>query len=563
MNRSMTMATERHAATPGPEGGRGGSGVRAGALLGIGIVVLLVAVAVAIAVRPLAAQESPWRLSLDEAVTLARTNNPVFRQAQHRMGSANWGVREARSQFLPTLTTNAGIQYVGAGTQRFGIFTGEDIGAGTTDYFLSDYSLNLGYSLDGGTFFRVASSKADRAAARAGLRAAGYDLEAQVTQQYLTALRARDGMDVARRQLERAEENYELASARVQAGAVPGTDARQAEVERGRAEVGVIQAENDYRAALLGLLEQIGVPPRGEVVLVSEFQVFEPGWDREALVASALDAHPQLRSFEATEEAGEARLREAQGSYLPSLSFNAQWSGFTRELGNTSFLLNQARGSIEGQRQECQFFNQISSGLSEPLDGYPQDCSQYTLTSTDEARILQGNDQFPFNFEQQPLSMSLRVSVPVFQGFTRQRRVEEARVQARNAEENRRAEELRLRTVVTRAYGNLEAAHRIVTIEERNRQVAEQQLELARERYRMGAAPFLELLDAQSSMATADRDYLNALYDFHGALAQLEQASGRDLRPETAVREVDRPGSSVPTGDGSGGDSGSHPEEAR
>ncbi|NIP60378.1 MAG: TolC family protein [Gemmatimonadetes bacterium] len=185
------------------------------------------------------------------------------------------------------------------------------------------------------------------------------------------------------------------------------------------------------------------------------------------------------------------------------------------------------------------------------------------MTSTDEARILQGNDQFPFNFEQQPLSMSLRVSVPVFQGFTRQRRVEEARVQARNAEENRRAEELRLRTVVTRAYGNLEAAHRIVTIEERNRQVAEQQLELARERYRMGAAPFLELLDAQSSMATADRDYLNALYDFHGALAQLEQASGRDLRPETAVREVDRPGSSVPTGDGSGGDSGSHPEEAR
>ncbi len=477
-------------------------------------------------------QEQPWRLSLDEAVELAKRNNPTYLQVQEQVSAASWGVREAYASFLPSVNTSAGLQYVGAGTQRFGIFTGADIGAGTTDYYLSDYSLSLNYQLSGATFFNLASSRADKRAATASVRAAEYNLEFNVTQQYLTALRARDAVEVARRQVERAEENYELATARAEAGAVPGTDAKQAEVERGRAQVALIQAENDYRVQRLILLERIGVPSARPLVLVSEFEVFEPEWGQEELVGRALDAHPQLRSFEATERARKASLRQSQSSYLPSLSLNANWSGFTRELGNTDFILNQARNSIQSNRQSCQFFNQIARGLEGPLEGYPRDCEgdRFRLTDAEERQILERNDVFPFQFQEQPISLGFRISLPVFQGFTRQRQVEQAEVQARTASHNRRAEELRLRTAVTTAHGNLMSAHEVVEIERRNREVAAEQLELARERYRMGAAPFLELLDAQSSMATAERDYLTALYDFHQALAQLEQASGQELR---------------------------------
>ena len=42
----------------------------------------------------------------------------------------------------------------------------------------------------------------------------------------------------------------------------------------------------------------------------------------------------------------------------------------------------------------------------------------------------------------------------------------------------------------------------------------------------------LELLDAQTSLTTADQAYLNALYDFHWNLIRLEAAVGRSLRPE-------------------------------
>ncbi len=82
------------------------------------------------------------------------------------------------------------------------------------------------------------------------------------------------------------------------------------------------------------------------------------------------------------------------------------------------------------------------------------------------------------------------------------------------------------------AYGALVTAYRRVTIEERNREAADEQLRLARERYRLGAASFLELSDAETIKAQADREHLAALYGFHEALAGLERATGQRLRDE-------------------------------
>lgn len=476
------------------------------------------------------------RLPLDEAVALARQNNPEYRRMGARIDAAEWAVREAYGAFLPGASTSVGFQYLGAGNQRIGVFTGNELGGTSTDYYLSDYSLGLSYRLSGSDVYRLSSSRAERRAAGAELEAAGYDLEAAITERYLAALRAREAVDVARRQLDRADENLELVRARFDAGVVPGTDVRQAEVERGRAEVARIRAENLRRAERMRLFEEMGWEARGPVELVDDFEVFEPAFDPEALVARALDAHPRLHASRESERAERARVREARSSYLPTISARVGWSGFARQLGNTDVLLDQAQRSAASRRESCRLFNQISSGLPEPLEGYPQDCGRYALSDSDEARLLRSNDVFPFDFEQQPISASVRISLPIFQGMRRQREVEEAEVRARTAAESRREEELRMRTQVVTAHGNIEAAHHVVRIEERNRNLARERLELARQRYALGAASFLELLDAQSSLAAAERDHLNAVYDFHGALADLERASGLDLSPDAESR---------------------------
>jgi outer membrane protein len=483
---------------------------------------------------PLGAQEIRGALTLEEAIRLARHNNPEFLRTANDEEVAEWGVREAYGEFLPRVSSNVSGQYLAPGSPSFGIFDAGDLGLAVTDYYFSGYQIQASYSIQGSSLFRVASARADREATRAGIQAAEYTLESEVTAQYLMALRAGDEVEVSRRLLARAEEGFELADARVEVGAAIPTDAKQAEVERGRARVSLIEAESRLRNQKLLLLELMGVQAPEDFELSGEVNLFEPDWDRNELVDRALDRHPRLQAFRAQEQARIAGMRRAWSGYLPNLYLAANWSGRARQIGDENYLLTQARSSVASQKSSCQLWNHVSAGLSQPLEGYPRDCGGFVLTPEQEARILANNDVFPFNFRQEPFSFYMQVSFPVFQGFSRQRQVAEARNAANDARHDRRAEELRVRTAVTQAHDELLTALQVVEIEARNREVAEEQLMLAQERYRLGAASFMELLEAQSSAAAAERDYLNAKYRFHGAIWALEAEVGERLRPESA-----------------------------
>ncbi|MDA1103167.1 MAG: TolC family protein, partial [Gemmatimonadetes bacterium] len=140
------------------------------------------------------------------------------------------------------------------------------------------------------------------------------------------------------------------------------------------------------------------------------------------------------------------------------------------------------------------------------------------------------NAAFPFNFTDMPMRVSLSISLPIFTGFSRERQVSQLNNLAEDAEHSRRAEELRLRTMVTNTLDNVTTAYRVVQAEERNRALAEEQLLLQQRRYSLGAADLLFLMDAQTTMTTAEQAYLNAVYDFHYNLIALEAAVGRPLR---------------------------------
>ena len=482
---------------------------------------------------PVEGQEIGRTLSLDDAVRLARENNPNFLMAANDENAAVWGEREAYAAFLPTVNSSLSGQYLAPGIPSTGIYTGSDFGIGSTDYYFSGYNLTMGYRLSGETFFQVGSARANRRATEAGIRAAEYNLESAVTAQYLIALRARDAVEVALRQLDRAAQNQELAQARVDVGAVIPTDGKQAEVEEGRARVALLEAESLARTEKLRLVEQLGVQTSADFQLVSEFGVFQPTWDREELIDRAMASHPQLRAYRAQERVGKAQVRQAWSSYFPSLFLQATWSGRARQIGDTDYLLNQYRDGVAGSFENCQFWNQLSGGLNGPLTGYPRDCSGIVASPVVESQILAANDVFPFDFGKEPLNLFVSVSFPLFQGLSRGRQMQEAKAQAEDARFSRRAEELRLQTAVTQSYDELLTALDVVEIEERNREVANEQLDLAQERYRMGAATFLELLEAQSSVAAAERDFLNARYRFHGALWALEASVGQRLRQGT------------------------------
>lgn len=472
--------------------------------------------------------DAPETLTLDEAIRLARENNPGFLRQRNGQSVADWRVREAYGRLLPQVSAGGSAAYTQAGVQRIGTL---DFGAQSTDWYSSSYALSFSWRLDGDALFGVSNARADADATRARIRAAAFDLESQVTIQYMAALRARDQVRVAERQLERARQNRRLVDARVASGAASGTEGKQAEVDAGRAEVAVIQARQALREQKLLLMERIGVPVEEDVRLVAAFKVFRPEWALDRLIAEALRLHPTLRASRAVERAAHAGVRQARSAYFPTVSLSTALRGNTLQALNEDFLVKSAEAGAARQRDECELFNAINAGLGRTLPGLPRDCSVFAFTDQARHDLLARNEAFPFDFTRIPMTFSLSVSLPLFNGFARQRQLEEAQAAARDAREDRREESLRIRTEVTRAFDGLETAHQVVRLEERNRAVAEEQLTLEQRRYALGAASLLELLDAQTRMGTAEQAYLNAQYDFHWNLVRLEAAVGRPLRP--------------------------------
>jgi outer membrane protein len=473
------------------------------------------------------AQQAPTTLSLEEAIAIARRNNPDFLSRKNDEVGADWAVRESYGALLPSASVGGRMTYQGAGVERLGL---DDSFArrNQTGYLSSSYSVGLDYRLAGDNLMAPKQQRANRTATVAQIEVAGFDLATNVTRQYLAVRRARDGVILARQVLERAIENQRLVDARVAVGSAIALDSRQAEVERGRAEVDLLRAENLEHTEKLRLVEALGIELDREITLTSEFPVFEPEWSITELTETAMAAHPQLQALRAQRNATGVGVRIARSQYRPSLSFSAGLSGYDQRATNTDAVVEMAQDQLDRGLQSCEEMNLILSNLTTPM---PKDCSpaQFQLGPNDIARLRDANSGLPLDFVRQPFSASLTVSLPIFNGFSRERRLATARVADEDARHNLRREELRLKTQVATTYQDLVTAYRAVRLEERNRAVATDNLTLARERYSVGTVSFIELKEAETSKARADQAHLVAIYIFHESLATLETAVGRKL----------------------------------
>lgn len=475
-----------------------------------------------------AVQQRPAvRLTLQEAIEIARGSNPTYLITANDENDAAWQQREAYAAFLPSVSVSGAGQYVAEGTPNLGFLTGADLGVGKVpSSYYSSYGIEGAIELSGATLFDAARASANRKATSAQVDAAGFTLAAEVTQQYLAALRAQDEVRLARESLESAQQSYDLAAGQFESGAAPRLDVTNAEVTRGRAEVALLQAEQSAQTEKLRLVQTLGISPEAPLELVSTFEIFEPTWTLEELTERALASHPQLIAARASEKAGVAGARAAKMQYLPSLRLAGRLSGYSRQTGDDQALLADARSTVERLHSNCVYGNRIGALLGDA----PQDCSAYAFTPDDEQRLLSANDVFPFDFTSNPATVTLSVNFPIFNGFTRERQVQEARSAADDARHRRRAEELARRTSVSEAYVALVTSYRTVAIEERNVAAAAEQLELARERYRLGAGDIVELAQAQATKAEADNAHLSAIYTFHENFAALQAAVGEPLR---------------------------------
>jgi outer membrane protein TolC len=247
----------------------------------------------------------------------------------------------------------------------------------------------------------------------------------------------------------------------------------------------------------------------------------------------AEEQQPRVRALEAQADAQAAAARSARSRYLPTISVGANWSGFTRQIANDNVIISSLQSSIAAEQSQCQFENELNSRLSSPLPGTGGDCSQIQLTDSLRNSALEQNNVFPFQFERNPFQFTLSISFPLFQGLQRRQQVATARAAADDAHYQARSQSLQARADADAALLALRTAYAAAQLEDENRQVAADQLDQAREQYRVGISSFVDLTQAETLKTQADQSYLSAVYDFQSALTDLEAAVGQRLRPES------------------------------
>lgn len=414
-------------------------------------------------------------LSLSQALEIGRRENPGLRQASYQRSAAGAGLWEAYGNLLPRIGLQGQAQRFEGGT--FAILGGEFESPSTyTTAYQWDFTHSL---LDAGRdLFRIRAARADARQA-----VAAYDLEwwatrADIQAQYLEARRQQALATQARREVERRAEHLRLAEARHAAGAVTRSDILEARLSLGQGEVAVLEALQGQQEAILALRRLLGgeLGP-GAVRLTSDFEVFDPPFEIESLLARAYERQPSLREIDAQEQADAANLWIARSTYLPSLQFQY--------------------------------------GLSRSV----VDTSDFQFSDFDDRAFY-----------------AVSLSWELFDGFSRHHQASQANAALQSARAERERRRLEVEEGVRTAHSRLLTAHAAYRTNLTNVELAREDLRLGEGRYETGAGSFLDLLDARVRASQAETDVIGSTYDFYQALVELERASGVDLFPEEAMR---------------------------
>jgi outer membrane protein TolC len=192
----------------------------------------------------------------------------------------------------------------------------------------------------------------------------------------------------------------------------------------------------------------------------------------EAGLIRAVQQRSDLRQLELTEELRHTEMRAEQASYLPEVSLFGSYVISAQQNGSPNF-----------------------------------------FGSTD----TRASSRF----------VGLRVSLPIFQGFSRDARIDQKRAGLRAAQANSaqgtQAAQSQVRTIVEA----VEEAYLRATGQSLAVRQAERGFEIASAQYAEGISSQLELTDAEVALRQSEFNYAQAVYDYLIARAQFDEATGQ------------------------------------
>jgi outer membrane protein TolC len=143
---------------------------------------------------------------------------------------------------------------------------------------------------------------------------------------------------------------------------------------------------------------------------------------------------------------------------------------------------------------------------------------------------------FEFN-QTEGFTYGISARVDLFDGFNINRRIENAKIGLKNQQYIVEEQENSVQTALSSAYQNYVNALKLVDLEMRNLTNAEQSVDIALERFRLGTINAIELREAQRTLISAENRLIQAQYEAKTTETELLRLSGRLL--ENKSQKID------------------------
>lgn len=188
------------------------------------------------------------------------------------------------------------------------------------------------------------------------------------------------------------------------------------------------------------------------------------------------------------------------------------------------------------QRQENVAYLQMKELRASRLPVINLNGSYATNTSNSDAGILTQNQRSGFNY-------GANIQLNIFNGFTLNRRIQNAKVQQKIQSYAVDQYEIQLRSDIHRAFNTYTTNRNLLEVEQKNYEVAKESSEIALERFRLGISSYLEFRDAQVNLLTAENRLITSIFNIKEQEIELMRLSGK-IFFQNSLEEFE-----IPTGD--------------
>jgi len=410
-------------------------------------------------------------LSVEEAIAIGLNNNYSIQIAGNESDIAQNNRSLGNAGFLPSLSAVASRNYSIQNSEQ--VFAQGGIPNSNTKNAKSNTtnaSATLNWTVfDGLSMF--ASYERLGELERLGEQQFRLTVEnsvASILGAYFNIIRQKKIFDVLQSTVEVSEQRIQIAETRKDLGSGSEYDLLQARADLNADRAAVIRQEVQLNDAKILLNELLGREINTEFT-VREVITVDEEMQYSELLQEALSNNKELTVARINQQVAELEIREVQGERFPEVDLTAGYSYSRSESGAGFIELNQTDG--------------LNYGVTTRLN--------------------------------------------LFDGFNTSRRVQNAQIRLKNQKLALEDQRQRVEAGLSAEFKNYVNSLELVNLESENLTYAQQSLDIALERFRLGSINSIELREVQRTLISAESRLIQAQFEAKLAETELQRISGR------------------------------------